>query len=251
MARTPTPTTAHAETPVLPVLTQSKMFAKFLADVDEYDIDEYRTIEDTPEGPVIRLSDTAFWHFAGWCCLKYGALPYLMDWEEVASLVLESPEPFLLPCGCFEVLPVPDDHAAECPVTFDYPEEWDIAIDNWKRRYLAKQDGPAALAAEIIVQHQQSLDAFLALVTRFFLAHPALAPTLQWEGDTCTDWPQPCWLAFTAWAKSQDTVQAGPRMRRIEQSVARSLMYHLDLMQRSPELQARTFQRLRQALNCL
>jgi hypothetical protein len=246
MARTPTSTPAPPETPVLPVLTQSQMFAKFLADVDEYDCDTHRTIDDTT------MSAIALWHFNSWACLKYGAYPCLMDWEDVASRILDSPEPRLLPCGCFVVPPVPDDHPEECPVTFDEPVDWQNVTENWRRRYLAKQDGPAALTAGIILQHQQSLDAFVALVTRFFLAHPAMAATLQWEGATCTDWPEPCWEAFTAWVKRQDTVTAGAPMMYVEQIAASwTLRYHLDLMERNPELKARTFQRVRQALDCL
>jgi len=41
-------------------------------------------------------------------------------------------------------------------------------------------------------------------------------------------------------------------MMYVEQIAASwTLRYHLDLMERNPELKARTFQRVRQALDCL
>src|SRR5262245_29763943 len=89
------PMTATQTDLPLPHLVLSAMYLKFLADVDEYDNDEHRTVTASPDGPLVAMSEEALWFFNQWTTLKYSAYPYISDWDTVVELVLHSPEPLV------------------------------------------------------------------------------------------------------------------------------------------------------------
>jgi len=55
--------TATQTDPSLPQPVLSAMYLKFLADVDEYDNDEHRTVTASPDGPLVAMSEEALWFF--------------------------------------------------------------------------------------------------------------------------------------------------------------------------------------------
>jgi hypothetical protein len=77
---------------VAEALVVSQMVAAFLRDCEEFDCDAHRTIEDTPDGPLIALDDLALWEFQGWACLKYGATQGAFDVQETTKLILHRPD---------------------------------------------------------------------------------------------------------------------------------------------------------------
>jgi len=223
----------------------SEMIAIFLRDVEEYDCDYHRRIEDTPDGPLIRLANLAWWQFQAWACQKYGALEGACDVQATAQLVLHSPEPVLLPCGCFVAPADVRTHGGEaCAVTWDLADDADDPRNAWIARYRARQEGPAALEAVRMGQQHQSLETFVRLVLSYFLAHPD-ARALALADDSLDAWCRHGWKPFRAWLETPDTAHPGPHASPIDRvRQAWAVRMHLDRCARSPALKAATWQRL-------
>jgi hypothetical protein len=228
----------------LPHQVLSTMYAKFLADVDEYDTDQHRTITPSPEGPLITMSTEVLWFFNQWACLKYGAYPEMSPWQQVAERVLHSTEPVVLACGCF-VEPGDPHPKEDCFPALNA----DIAVpkggsDAWIWRLYAKQQSPETLAAERFSQIQQGQDAFVALVVRFAQVNAQARAQLRWSQPTqgceaIEAWLGDWWGAFRHWVRSQDDMHGTKHLM---------VSHHVSRMEQDPARKRATSEALGRAL---